>query len=536
MEAAMRPTPAPTETPDLTVAFEDHAGFVRGRLRKLGVPAAELDDACQDVFLVLARRLRDYDSSRPLQNWLAGIARRVAGRYRSPTTRQPRLAVAPSEPETPEELASKREAWALVESFVDRLDADRWEVFVRSEIEGLRGSEIARQLGINQNTVYSRLRSARTDLDRVIARHHARDRGRLMSLMPVGWASSRGARIKLAAVVASLFALAASVKVCGDDPISSSQSEDTGLAERAETRPAVTSRAPADPRIAGAVASAGAAAEDSPEGLEGESGRADGGESWHSIGSGTHRGKDWDVSTRYRYRTDGKRLVLSTQIVAGDHAVDAYGEYLDVEGLELVDGTDEWTVTLQAGETRRVRTTLRATGQGCVRIKQTSGYRPPEFDDDKGESSLYETLVFEDGEFREPKGEECVVRSTSEPLTGETITVHLVNGCDEPVDYSIYVRQEGERPPISVPERRLDAGEAKTVTLDRAQWVWIRTDDGSFGSAASADVDGSAIILGSETSCNSVMTMGQPSADDLRPGLRPGRSPLDPPPLTSKGP
>ena len=66
----------------LAAAFTDHHAFVRERLRGLGVPPAELDDATQDVFEVLARRVADLDPERPVRAWLAGVARKVASRHR----------------------------------------------------------------------------------------------------------------------------------------------------------------------------------------------------------------------------------------------------------------------------------------------------------------------------------------------------------------------------------------------------------------------------------------------------------------------
>ena len=75
-------------------------GFVRKRLRGLGVPARSLDDATQDVFEVLVRRIGDYDPERPLVPWMAGVARKVAKRHREWEQRR----APPPLPEPPSDL------------------------------------------------------------------------------------------------------------------------------------------------------------------------------------------------------------------------------------------------------------------------------------------------------------------------------------------------------------------------------------------------------------------------------------------------
>jgi len=54
------------------------------------------------------------------------------------------------------------------------LDDERREVFVLSELEQLRAPEIASVLGVNLNTIYSRLRSARQRFEAALARRRAR--------------------------------------------------------------------------------------------------------------------------------------------------------------------------------------------------------------------------------------------------------------------------------------------------------------------------------------------------------------------------
>ena len=158
-------------------AARAHAGFLRARLRSLGVEEARLDDAAQDVLEVLARRIDAYDRRFTVRQWMAGVARNVARRYRRHAVREPdALEAEPAGLDDLERTALRREAVEALAQFLAELDGDRWAVFVLSEIEGLRGTEIAAELGVKLSTVYARLRSTQRAFDRALARRRARER------------------------------------------------------------------------------------------------------------------------------------------------------------------------------------------------------------------------------------------------------------------------------------------------------------------------------------------------------------------------
>ena len=64
--------------PVLADVYRAHFGYVWHALRRLGVRTADLEDAAQEVFLVVHRKLAEFDATRPLRPWLFGILHRVA--------------------------------------------------------------------------------------------------------------------------------------------------------------------------------------------------------------------------------------------------------------------------------------------------------------------------------------------------------------------------------------------------------------------------------------------------------------------------
>lgn len=157
---------------DFRALFEQNASYVHHSLRRLGVRAEDLDDATQEVFVVLFRRLADYDPSRPLRLWLFGVALRVASQARRRTRPVECLddhAVADAAPLADEGL-EKGEMRDRVLLALDALDVDRKAVFVMHDIDEFPVPAIAAQLEIPVNTAYSRLRLAREDFRRAMLR------------------------------------------------------------------------------------------------------------------------------------------------------------------------------------------------------------------------------------------------------------------------------------------------------------------------------------------------------------------------------
>lgn len=159
-------------------AFRANYPLVHRMLRTYGVEEALLDDAAQDVFVIVHRRWDDYDGQRAFRSWLLGIVRKVASGYRRSGRRlRARLDRLSSPPPSPsiEARVAQREELERIELFIAQLGARHSEVFVLAELEGLSAPEIAEILGLKLNTVYSRLRVARERFRVSVARDQERD-------------------------------------------------------------------------------------------------------------------------------------------------------------------------------------------------------------------------------------------------------------------------------------------------------------------------------------------------------------------------
>ena len=74
---------------DLGAVYEANFRYVWRCLRSLGVHDAQLDDALQDVFVVVQRKLPEFDGGAQLRTWLYAIALRISRKYRERWRREP---------------------------------------------------------------------------------------------------------------------------------------------------------------------------------------------------------------------------------------------------------------------------------------------------------------------------------------------------------------------------------------------------------------------------------------------------------------
>jgi RNA polymerase sigma-70 factor, ECF subfamily len=159
-----------TDKQRLQALVEQHLDGIWRFLRHLGVPALALEDAVQEVFAVVARRIAQVRPGSE-KGFLFGTALRVASGFRRRRAielarHEPIDDEEPSAAENPEELVAERRARLALERLLSTLEEPSRAVFVLFELEGFTLSEIAALLQIPRGTVASRLRSARADFFR----------------------------------------------------------------------------------------------------------------------------------------------------------------------------------------------------------------------------------------------------------------------------------------------------------------------------------------------------------------------------------
>ncbi|MCY1056557.1 sigma-70 family RNA polymerase sigma factor [Nannocystis sp. SCPEA4] len=179
--AQLDTAPAPAwSTAEFAEVYRAHFEFVWTQLRRLGVDESSLEDAAQEVFVVVHRRLDEFAGRAALRTWLFAIARRVAFRFRRSAARRfrrhqalARQSLAPAYPD-PDEAIRRGQARRLLAAFLQQLDGDKRAAFLLGELEGLGRVELGQALGINPNTAYARLRAAREQFDRAFVSPSAR--------------------------------------------------------------------------------------------------------------------------------------------------------------------------------------------------------------------------------------------------------------------------------------------------------------------------------------------------------------------------
>ncbi len=161
--------------------YREHFRFVWRSLARLGVPDGDLADAAQDVFVVVHRKLSDFDYQHRLTTWLYAICMRVASeRRRSARSRYEVLSEQLPEVARAHELGDGAQVRAthhrlLLEQALEALPIEQRAVFTLFELEGLSASAIAELVDAPLATVHSRLRLARQTVRRVLERERARD-------------------------------------------------------------------------------------------------------------------------------------------------------------------------------------------------------------------------------------------------------------------------------------------------------------------------------------------------------------------------
>jgi RNA polymerase sigma-70 factor (ECF subfamily) len=147
--------------------YEEWFDEVARWIRAMGGPEADRDDLVQDVFLVVYRRLADFDGKN-VAGWLYQIARRRVRDFRrlfwvrhlfgnSQPLSEHLVKLGPN----PAESLETKEKGVLLDQILKSLNPDQRAAFVLFEVEGYSGEEIARLQDVPLNTVWARIHKAR---------------------------------------------------------------------------------------------------------------------------------------------------------------------------------------------------------------------------------------------------------------------------------------------------------------------------------------------------------------------------------------
>ncbi len=163
--------------------YRRHVDFVWACLQRFGVRDRDLDDALQEVFVVVHQRLSSFRGDARMTTWLYSICLRVAYAQRRRGHLRRELSVdqvhdtIDEDGTSPEDELAVRERRRVLEALLDELDLEKRALLAMFEIDELPCEEIASILGLPLGTVYSRLHAARKAFAKAVARFRARARG-----------------------------------------------------------------------------------------------------------------------------------------------------------------------------------------------------------------------------------------------------------------------------------------------------------------------------------------------------------------------
>jgi RNA polymerase sigma-70 factor (ECF subfamily) len=181
-EPRLASAPGHVDTARLGEILRHYYPQVWRTLRRFGVDEGSADDAAQEVFIVLSRRLAEVREGSE-QTFLLSCAVRVAANHRrkSHVRRElDDLQALDSEPDpypSAELLLDRKRLREALDELLESWPDDIRVAFVLFELEGLSSPEIARVTDAKLGTVASRLRRARELFEAGAKRLRARAQG-----------------------------------------------------------------------------------------------------------------------------------------------------------------------------------------------------------------------------------------------------------------------------------------------------------------------------------------------------------------------
>jgi RNA polymerase sigma-70 factor (ECF subfamily) len=163
---------------DFEEFFRQRSSFVWRVLRRLGVESSDVEDVVQEVFFAAHQAFGNFEGRSSLSTWLYAICIRTASNYRRRAYRRREVsgwdAIEVQVPARQEESLERQRAVELLDRILDELDDKKRDVFVLFELEQLSMNDVARAVGCDVKTAYSRLYAARAQVQAAVRRQKLR--------------------------------------------------------------------------------------------------------------------------------------------------------------------------------------------------------------------------------------------------------------------------------------------------------------------------------------------------------------------------
>jgi len=159
------------DTTALRELFLRHGVLVARVLRRIrGVDDVDVDDLVQTTFLEVHGSARRFDRRSSVSSWIVGIALNVSRHHvrgesrrrllKAAAARMPAGAPSPS----PYQHAAESQRVARLLAAIDALPEPMRVVVTLADIEGMKGADVARALGVSEGAIWRRLHDARKQL------------------------------------------------------------------------------------------------------------------------------------------------------------------------------------------------------------------------------------------------------------------------------------------------------------------------------------------------------------------------------------
>ncbi len=148
--------------------YEENWAWIYRLIERLRDASIDPEDAAQDVFMIILRKLPNFEGRSSLKTWIYRITLNVVSEHRKRAQRRTRLKRALSmlgidrSPPAAKRLEAQSEL-ARLQTILFAMPPKKRQIFVLCEIEGLPHAQVSEVLKIPRGTVRSRLHHARNE-------------------------------------------------------------------------------------------------------------------------------------------------------------------------------------------------------------------------------------------------------------------------------------------------------------------------------------------------------------------------------------